>query len=117
MEAFREFSASANGDRWFVGRDEGTGELVVLHRANPSSGGAETITPVDLFLATDPSHPERQALAAFLETVERGEGADKTQQSGPDPAVADTMPDEPSGKADQPQRFLSTVMGFLSGVR
>ena len=35
----REFSASTNGDRWYLGRDEETMNAYVVHKANQSSGG------------------------------------------------------------------------------
>jgi len=35
----REFSASSNGDRWYLGRDEETMNAYVVHKANQSSGG------------------------------------------------------------------------------
>jgi hypothetical protein len=63
----QEFSASSNGDRWFLSRDATADEAYVLHRANPSSGGHETRTPVDVFLNMRPFGPERDALVALLE--------------------------------------------------
>ena len=62
-----EFSISSNGDRWYLVQDSATDEAYVLHRANPSSGGHETQTPVEVFLNIPPFGPEREALKDFLE--------------------------------------------------
>jgi hypothetical protein len=66
MSDEQEFSRSSNGDRWFIVRDAAAGEPYVLHRANPSSGGHETRTPVEVFLNIRPFGPEREALLALL---------------------------------------------------
>ena len=42
----REFAASSNGDRWFLGQEEETGLAYVVHKANEPSGGA--LTSIDL---------------------------------------------------------------------
>lgn len=63
----REFSASSNGDRWFLIQAPTADQVHVLHRANPSSGGHETRTPIDAFLDIRPFGPEREALLALLE--------------------------------------------------
>jgi hypothetical protein len=60
------FAASSNGDRWFLGTDNVTKKDFVLHRGNPSSGGHETISAVEVFLNTRPFGPERDALLAML---------------------------------------------------
>ncbi|MCV3768748.1 hypothetical protein [Rhizobium sp. TRM95796] len=66
-EDMQEFSVSSNGDRWFLIQGSAADEVHVLHRANPSSGGYETRTPVDVFLSMRPFSPEREALVALLE--------------------------------------------------
>ena len=62
----KEFAASSNGDRWFLESDDATNSLVVLHRANISSGGHETRTAIETFLNIRPFGPEREALLAIL---------------------------------------------------
>ncbi len=69
----REFASSSNGDKWFVGRDEATDVLFVLHRGNAPSGGHETRSSVDAFLSQRPFGPEREALMAYLEKEKRDE--------------------------------------------
>jgi hypothetical protein len=66
MRDLQQFSATSNGDRWFLGKREGDGELVVLHRANLPSGGHETETAVADFLNARPFGPEREALLQVL---------------------------------------------------
>lgn len=61
-----EFAASSNGDRWFLGRDEISGDDFVEHRANGPSGGAISRTSVAAFLAGRPLGPEHQALQLLL---------------------------------------------------
>ena len=65
----REFSASSNGDRWFVGRDEGTGLSFVVHRGNEASGG--TVTRVELapFLSRAGAPPEQVDLLRLIGTL------------------------------------------------
>ena len=57
---------SQNGDTWSL-EETAAGELLVIHTANPSSGGHRTATPVDEFLQHNGSGPEYQALANELE--------------------------------------------------
>jgi hypothetical protein len=55
---------SSNGDNWLlVTTSDGTS---VIHRANVSSGGKETITPVDQFLEQTGFSPEGEAVRAAL---------------------------------------------------
>ncbi|SIR25268.1 hypothetical protein SAMN05880590_11540 [Rhizobium sp. RU35A] len=79
MSEWREFAASSNGDRWLLGRDPATDNPLVLHRANPSSGGYETRTPIDAFLAQRIGTPERDALLGML-------GKDKAAEANPSDA-------------------------------
>ncbi|MCJ8056821.1 hypothetical protein GB928_023430 [Shinella curvata] len=66
MQNLQQFAMSSNGDRWFLGKRAGDGEAIVLHRANPSSGGHETETLVADFLNIRPFGPEREALIELL---------------------------------------------------
>ena len=65
----REFSASSNGDRWFVGRDEGTGLAVVVHRGNEASGGTVTHVELGAFLSRAGSPPEQVDLLRLIGTL------------------------------------------------
>ena len=66
MSDEQEFSRSSNGDRWYIVHDAELGEPYVLHRANPSSGGHETRTPVEVFLNIRAFGPERETLLDLL---------------------------------------------------
>ena len=66
----QEFSISSNGDRWYLVKDSTTDEPYVVHKANPSSGGHETRTPVKTFLDIRPFGPERDALIDLLDKKE-----------------------------------------------
>lgn len=61
-----EFAASSNGDRWFLCGDSKHGGRFVLHRSNPASGGHETTSAVEAFLALRPIGPEHEALRTLL---------------------------------------------------
>jgi hypothetical protein len=56
---------SSNGDDWFLATDS-EGSMSVVHRANASSGGKETTTPVGQFLAQHANSPEGQAVQAAM---------------------------------------------------
>lgn len=68
-ERLREFASSANGDRWFLGRDEASGVAHVVHRANVPSGGAVTRVELGAFLDRGPSAPEMLALSKLIGTL------------------------------------------------
>jgi hypothetical protein len=55
----REFFASQNGDRWFVGRHKTTMNGYIIHKANESSGGACTEMEVEAFLRRTPPRRAR----------------------------------------------------------
>ncbi len=61
-----EFAVSANGDRWFLERARSAGEDIVIHRANPASGGTETRMAVSSFLHVTGDRPEGRALREAL---------------------------------------------------
>jgi hypothetical protein len=61
----REIYHSENGDRWFLCRD-GDSRVFVLHKANVSSGGAETKIEIGDFLGRGKAGPEHQALARLI---------------------------------------------------
>ncbi|KPH05101.1 hypothetical protein CO657_36080 (plasmid) [Rhizobium acidisoli] len=61
-----EFSASANGDKWYLEYENETAEPTVIHQANAASGGAETKWSVVSFLQVAGDHPEGQALRKAL---------------------------------------------------
>jgi hypothetical protein len=70
-DQLREFSASSNGDRWFLGRDEGTGNGYVVHKANQPFGGANTQIEIGAFLNRSGA-PEHQALLRMIGTLVEG---------------------------------------------
>lgn len=66
MTTLTEFASSSNGDRWFLGQQEGAQDQFVLHRGNAPSGGHETRTPLRAFLNMRPTGPEQAALLSML---------------------------------------------------
>jgi hypothetical protein len=62
----KTFSRSANGDSWSLETDPSTGEAMVLHRANASSGGHETRSSIDRFLEVSVGKPEHDSLLQIL---------------------------------------------------
>ncbi|WP_245292919.1 hypothetical protein [Pararhizobium arenae] len=86
MNDLREFAASSNGDRWFLGTDAITRQPFVLHRGNAPSGGHETRTSVDGFLRQQTFGPEREALFAMLDN-EGGENQSKATDGEKTPSL------------------------------
>ncbi|TDK32227.1 hypothetical protein E2F50_18065 [Rhizobium deserti] len=64
MSNIKEFSISANGDRWSL--DSIGGETVVLHQANQPSGGHQTRIALAEFLEERVGKPEHAALLQIL---------------------------------------------------
>jgi hypothetical protein len=67
----REFSASSNGDRWYLGRDEETMNAYVVHKAQ-SSGGTTSHIELGAFLNRGPIAPEHQALLRLIGSLVDG---------------------------------------------
>lgn len=67
----RELYSSANGDRWFLGRDS-SGRVFVRHEANAASGGQVSDIDIGAFLSREPRHPEHQALLRLIGTLVEG---------------------------------------------
>ena len=65
-DRLREFAASSNGDRWFLGRHEETGFAYVVHKASEPSGGAVTNIELRAFLTRGPLHPQHQELLRLI---------------------------------------------------
>jgi hypothetical protein len=69
----RELHSSANGNRWSLVRDPGSGRLSVRHEPNAASGGRASDTGIGEFLVRGGHGPEHQALLRLIGTlVERG---------------------------------------------
>jgi hypothetical protein len=64
MTNVKEFSISANGDRWSL--ETNHGETLVLHQANEPSGGHVTRTALAAFLEERVGKPEHAALLQIL---------------------------------------------------
>ncbi|MGF9566967.1 hypothetical protein [Neorhizobium sp. JUb45] len=62
----KTFSRSANGDSWSLETEPSTGEAMVHHRANASSGGHETRSTIDRFLEVSVGKPEHDSLLQIL---------------------------------------------------
>jgi hypothetical protein len=65
----REFYGSANGDRWLLVRDPGSGRVFVRHEPNASSGGRASDIEVGAFLSRDAHGPEHQELLRLIGTL------------------------------------------------
>jgi hypothetical protein len=69
MPELREFASSANGDTWFLGRDDETMHAFVLHKANAPSGGKQSRIELGTFISRRPSAPEQDALLRLIGTM------------------------------------------------
>ena len=58
--------ASENGDRWSLVRKPETGQVVVRHRPNLSSGGQVNDVDVGAFLVQSGLGPEKQELLRLI---------------------------------------------------
>lgn len=65
----RELYASANGDRWFLARDPGSGRVFVRHEPNAASGGRRAEFEIGDFLARGGQGPEHQALLRLIRSL------------------------------------------------
>ncbi len=62
--------ASANGDRWELAREPGTGRVFVRHRPNAASGGRASEIGIGEFLARGGGHgPEHHELLRLIGTL------------------------------------------------
>ena len=62
----RMLYSSPNGDRWLLGRDPATGDVVIRHEANVPSGGTRTDIDIGEFLSSGQRNPEHQALLRLI---------------------------------------------------
>lgn len=69
MPELREFASSANGDRWFLGRDDETMHPYVLRKANGPSGGNESRVELGAFISREAGSPEHEALLRLIGTL------------------------------------------------
>jgi hypothetical protein len=79
----RQFAASSNGDRWFLGRDEESAAAYVLHQANQPSGGARTRIEIIDFLERGRVAPEHYAFLVMIGTLifDGMDSADRSSKS------------------------------------
>jgi hypothetical protein len=78
----REFAASSNGDRWFLGQEEETGLAYVVHKANEPSGGALTSIDLGAFLYHGPIAPEHHALLRLIGSLAHEENSPVGPKTG-----------------------------------
>ncbi len=68
----RELYRSANGDRWSLVRDPGSGRVFVRHEPNVASGGRASDIAVGDFLVRGGHGPEHQELLRLTGTLVEG---------------------------------------------
>ena len=68
----RELYSSANGDRWYLVRDPGSGRVFVRHAPNAPSGGRTSDIDIGEFLVRGGHGPEHQALLRLIGTLVEG---------------------------------------------
>ncbi len=67
--ATRELYSSANGDRWDLVRDTGSGRVFIRHQPNASSGGRASEIGIGQFLSRGGQGPEHQELLRLIGTL------------------------------------------------
>ena len=65
----RELYQSANGDRWDLVRDPGSGRVFVRHAPNLASGGRASDWEIGAFLRAGAGGPEHQELLRLIGTL------------------------------------------------
>jgi hypothetical protein len=65
----RELYRSANGDRWLLVRDPGSGRVSVRHEPNAPTGGRASDTEVGDFLLRGGDGPEHRELLRLIGTL------------------------------------------------
>ena len=73
MVETRELYSSANGDRWHLAREAGSGRVYVLHQPNASSGGRPSEIELGEFLRRDRGGPEHRELLRLIGTLVEAE--------------------------------------------
>jgi hypothetical protein len=63
----KPFYSSSNGDRWLLVPDPTSGQRLVRHEPNRSSGGAVTDIDIEDFLSRDGQGPQHTALRTLLD--------------------------------------------------
>ncbi len=69
MVQTKELYSSANGDRWFLARDPGSGHVFIRHEPNAASGGRRTDIEVGAFLSRNAYGPEHRELLRLIGTL------------------------------------------------
>lgn len=72
------FYSSSNGDRWQLVTDAESGQHMVRHEPNASSGGRASEVEVPEFLSRSGNTPQGEALRALLD--EKGQGDDLEEE-------------------------------------
>jgi hypothetical protein len=67
--ATRELYSSPNGDRWYLARDLGSGQVFIRHEPNMPSGGAPENIDAGAFLQRGGQGPEHQELLRLIGTL------------------------------------------------
>ena len=70
----KELYSSANGDRWSLVRDPGSGRVSVRHEPNAASGGRASDIGIGEFLVRGGHGPEHQELLRLIGTLVEGGG-------------------------------------------
>jgi len=65
----RELYSSANGDRWSLAHDPGSGRVFIRHEPDASSGGRRTGIEVGAFLSRDAHGPAHGELLRLIGTL------------------------------------------------
>ena len=68
----RELYSSSNGDRWFLVRDPGAGDVFVRHEPNAASGGEASRIEIGEFLIRGVYGPQHLALLQLIGTLVEG---------------------------------------------
>jgi hypothetical protein len=65
----KELYSSANGDRWYLVRDLGSGGVFIRHEPNAPSGGRTSNIGIGEFLTPGGHGPEHQELLRLIGTL------------------------------------------------
>jgi hypothetical protein len=65
----RRLYSSPNGDRWYLVRDPGSGQVFIMHEPNAPSGGRTSCIEIAEFLHRGGHGPEHKELLRLIGTL------------------------------------------------
>jgi acyl-CoA thioesterase YciA len=88
---------SPNGDRWFLARNPGSGQVFIRHDPNAPSGGRSSNIGIGEFLVRGGQGPEHSAFLGLIETLMDPPAKPVNNNAGSTSLMAHQLPEPPGG--------------------